>query len=229
MARDTLQHVDTILGDNADAIKSTMDSLKTFTGALARNAGKVDGLVAGLERMTGGGPAKVLPPIYDLTAPKLPGLAAAKPPGQIFVANATAVVALQTQRLLIRSPDGQLATVGEMQWSDALPILIQAKILQSFDDAGLAATLTAPATFGKDDRQLQIDLRAFNLTPRPDGMAHVAYSAKLLSGDGRVLGTKLFEAKVPCPSEDATTSVEALDTAFGMTVGELALWISAGS
>ena len=226
MAGKVLKRVDAILGDNADAIKSTMDSLKSFSGALARNSGKVDGVMAGLERMTGGGAPKALPPIYDLAAPTLSGLASGKPPGQIYIGNPTAVVALQTQRLLTRSPDNQLATVGEMQWSDALPSLIQTKILQSFDDVGLAATLTAPTTFGKDDRQLQIDLRAFNLMKMPDGKADIAFSAKMLSSDGHILGTKVFQAQVPCPTEDAAAAVKALGTAFGMTVGDLALWVS---
>ena len=60
-ARDTLRRLDTILTDNAEAIHSTMANLNTFTDALARNSGKLDGIVAGLERLAGGGPANAPP------------------------------------------------------------------------------------------------------------------------------------------------------------------------
>ena len=68
-ARDTLRRLDTILADNSEAIHSTMANLSTFTDALARNSGKLDGIVAGLERLTGGGAANAAQVIYDLTAP----------------------------------------------------------------------------------------------------------------------------------------------------------------
>jgi phospholipid/cholesterol/gamma-HCH transport system substrate-binding protein len=68
-ARDTLRRLDTILADNSEAIHSTMANLSTFTDALARNSGKLDGIVAGLERLTGGGAANAAQVVYDLTAP----------------------------------------------------------------------------------------------------------------------------------------------------------------
>ena len=68
-ARDTLRRLDTVLADNAEPIRSTMANLSTFTGALARNSDKLDGIVAGLERLTGGGEANARQVVYDLTAP----------------------------------------------------------------------------------------------------------------------------------------------------------------
>ena len=224
-AQDTLGHVDAILADNAESLKSTMDSLKTFSAVLARNSGRVDSVMAGLAQMAGGGPAKVPPPVYDLAAPALPPRPGAPQPGQIVIADPTAVVALQTQRLLARSPDDRIAPTGEAQWSDTLPKLLQAKVLQSFDDAGLAATLAAPAAFGKDDRQLQLDLRRFDMEPGPDRAASVAFSAKLLSGEGRVLGTRVFEGKVTSADAGDPASFKALTAAFGAAVRDLAAWI----
>ena len=64
-ARDTLRRLDTILTDNAEPIRSTMANLSTFSGALARNSDRLDGIVAGLERLTGGGRPK--PPRLSTT------------------------------------------------------------------------------------------------------------------------------------------------------------------
>jgi phospholipid/cholesterol/gamma-HCH transport system substrate-binding protein len=44
-ARDTLRRLHTILADNSEPIHSTMANLSTFTDALARNSGKLDGIV----------------------------------------------------------------------------------------------------------------------------------------------------------------------------------------
>src|SRR3982750_3713974 len=54
-ARDALRKVDSVLSENAGALKDTIANFKVFSDGLARNTGKLDGIVAGLEKMTGGG------------------------------------------------------------------------------------------------------------------------------------------------------------------------------
>ena len=53
-ARETLRRLDGILAENAQPLRSVLGNLDTFSGALARNSDRMDGIVAGLERMTGG-------------------------------------------------------------------------------------------------------------------------------------------------------------------------------
>ncbi len=67
-ARDALQRVDTVLADNAEPLKNTIANLQVFSDGLARNTGKLDGIVAGLEKMTGGGPSAAPKITYDLRA-----------------------------------------------------------------------------------------------------------------------------------------------------------------
>ena len=52
-ARDALRKVDSVLAENSGALKDTIANFKVFSEGLARNTGKLDGIVAGLERMTG--------------------------------------------------------------------------------------------------------------------------------------------------------------------------------
>ncbi len=52
-ARDALRRVDAVLAENAEPLKTTIANLQVFSEGLARNTGKLDGIVAGLERMTG--------------------------------------------------------------------------------------------------------------------------------------------------------------------------------
>ena len=67
-ARDTLRRLDTILAENAEPIRSMIGNINTFSGALARNSDKLDGIVSGLERLAGGGKTATTQ-VYDLTAP----------------------------------------------------------------------------------------------------------------------------------------------------------------
>src|ERR1700751_1562828 len=68
-ARDALRKVDTVLSENSEPLKDTIANFKTFSDGLARNTGKLDGIIAGLEKMTGcGAPAQKI--TYDLRAPK---------------------------------------------------------------------------------------------------------------------------------------------------------------
>ncbi len=69
-ARQALRRVDAVLADNSEALKSAIGNLSTFTGALARNSDRVDGILSGLERMTAGNTAKPIATTYDLTAPR---------------------------------------------------------------------------------------------------------------------------------------------------------------
>src|ERR1700704_4647811 len=53
-ARDAFQHIDGILSDNSQSLPAPTPNTDTFSDVLARNSDKVDGIRAGLERMTGG-------------------------------------------------------------------------------------------------------------------------------------------------------------------------------
>src|SRR5262245_5754194 len=71
-ARDVLRRLDGMLTQNAEPLHSMIGNLEIFSGALARNSDRLDGIVAGLERMTGGGAAKKGLVSYDLTGPSTP-------------------------------------------------------------------------------------------------------------------------------------------------------------
>src|SRR4029079_17535703 len=67
-ARDAFQQMNQVLSENSDSLHSAIKNIDTFAGALARNSDKVDGILAGIERMTGGGTSQADIPTYDLVA-----------------------------------------------------------------------------------------------------------------------------------------------------------------
>ncbi|MGY4425531.1 hypothetical protein ACVWY2_007980 [Bradyrhizobium sp. JR6.1] len=142
-ARDALRRVDAVLSDNAAPLHSTIDNLSTFAEGLARNTPKLDGIVAGLERMTGGGAPAPRKVAYDLHAVDSFGAQRhAKLPEQLVMAEPTAIARLQTQRFLF-TPDEEIQGFEGAQWSDSLPVLVQARLLQSFENYRRRACATA--------------------------------------------------------------------------------------
>ena len=232
-ARQALRRIDVVLADNSDPLKSAIANLNTFTAALARNSDRVDGILSGLERMTSGGTAKAttIPTYYDLTAPRTfpPSDRAAK--SQLVVLEPTAVVALETQRVM--APEaGASRGSDDAQWRDTIPKLLHARIVQSFENANYLGAVARPMEGLTADYQLAIDIRSFQVSnPQapaeklPTGaIAHVAFAAKILGDNGRIVGSRTFDAVVPAPGPGAADVAAALDQAFGKAVTDLVAW-----
>jgi phospholipid/cholesterol/gamma-HCH transport system substrate-binding protein len=226
-ARTVLQRLDSILSDNSDALKRTIGNLSTFTDALARNSGKVDGIITGLERMTGGAAAAAPPVVYDLTAPREFPPSGKTPEAQLTVAEPTAVLMLDTQKILVRPKAPDDATFETAKWSDSLPKLLQAKVLQSFENSKYLAAVARPADGLTSNYQLLIDIRSFQIATDPDTAAIVELSAKILGEDGKIKDSRVFRSALPVKLSDAAAAAGALNEAFGVVAKELVIWTAA--
>src|SRR4029079_7530837 len=65
-ARDAFQQMNQVLSENSQSLNSAIKNIDTFAGALARNSDKVDGILAGIERLTRGGAAPAGTPGCEL-------------------------------------------------------------------------------------------------------------------------------------------------------------------
>jgi phospholipid/cholesterol/gamma-HCH transport system substrate-binding protein len=226
-ARQALHRIDTLLADNADPLKSAIANLNTFTGALARNSDRVDVILAGLEHSVGGGAAKAtVATYYDLTAPKAfpPPEKAAK--SQLVVLEPTALVALDTQRIIFALGAGEGPAVDVAQWSDTIPKMLQARIVQSFENSKYVGAVATPMEGLASDYQLVINVRGFQIAPGPAGspVAQVEFAAKVVGDGGRIVGSRTFSAAAPAPDIHAAGSASAIDEAFGKAATDLVVW-----
>jgi phospholipid/cholesterol/gamma-HCH transport system substrate-binding protein len=225
-AREALRKLDGILADNAEPVHTVIENLKTFSDALARNSDKVDEVVAGLARMTGGAAASGKLPIYSLNAVRdFPALTGAKR-GQIAVPEPSALMSLSSDKILIDRDGSVGASIANAQWSDNLPVLFQAKVIESFENSGYFQAVSRPIDAFDADDQVLTDLRTFRIVTTPQPAAVVAYTAKILSG-GRMKATRVFEASVPITSLDAAAATAGLSKAFDETVQALVPWAAA--
>lgn len=224
LVRMTAQRLEAMLAENAEAVRIAIANIGTFAAALARNSDRVDTILAGLEKMTGGGPVKPPPVVYDLTAPRTFPSSTKVPRGQLVVAEPTALVVFDTQGILIRPSAGGSATVANAQWSDSLPKLLQEKLIQSFENASYLRFVARPAEGISAEHQLMVDIRSFQLSPSPDPIANVEFSAKIIAKDGRIIDARVFQASAPASTIEAPGAVAALDEAFKKAATDLVIW-----
>jgi phospholipid/cholesterol/gamma-HCH transport system substrate-binding protein len=224
-ARDALRRLDSLVAENAEPLHETITNLSTFSDALARNSDRLDGILEALERLGGGGPTQKPGPIYDLTAPQALPAHDKVPSKQLVVPEPTAVVLFDTQKLLMSPRAGETIAM-DAQWSDSLPKLLQAKIIQSLEDAGFLQAVVRPGLDIAADYQLLLDIRSFQLVLSPEPQADVAFAAKLVDGNGRIVGGRILHASAPVQGTDAPAAAAGLNGAFGKAVTELVLWVS---
>ena len=112
-AREALRRVDTVLSENAAPLHDTIGNLGTFAEGLARNTPRLEGIIAGLERMTATSAAAPRKVVYDLRAVDTFGPQRnAAVLGPLVMAEPTAITRLQTQRFLF-APDDLVLIVGQ--------------------------------------------------------------------------------------------------------------------
>lgn len=224
-ARAALRRFDSLVAENAAPLHETITNLSTFTDALARNSDRLDSILEALDRL-GGGAANQRPvPIYDLKALQALPAHERAPSKQLVVPEPTAVVLFDTQKLLTSPRAGETIAM-DAQWSDSLPKLLQAKIIQSLENAGFLQAVLRPALDVVADYQLLLDIRSFQLVLSPEPKANVEFAAKLLDGHGRIVGGRILQASVPVRGTDAPAAAAGLNEAFGKAVTELVLWVS---
>jgi len=222
-ARDAFQQVEQILDENQMSFKESIENIEVFTDALARNSDKFDGILAGIERMTGGGKGAAL--LYSLKpAIDLPPAPETPPSWKLTVPEPTTLLALNTDKIMTRpAPDESLALEGP-RWNDSLPILVQAKVVETFENAGYSNDITRTLGDFPDSNQLTIDIRRFDISTSGDPEAAVVILAKLQSPDGSIIESRKFEATAPAKGTEPRDYVEALRGAFGVVARDILEW-----
>jgi phospholipid/cholesterol/gamma-HCH transport system substrate-binding protein len=222
-ARNALGRVDSVLAENAEPLKDTIANLKIFSAGLAKNTGGLDNIVAGLERMTGGGAAPAQKVVYDLVAPQDFASPKKTIQGQITIPEPTAVVMLQTQRMLF-SPSGEPPAFVDAQWSDSIPKMLQAKLIQGFENYDIDHAPLRSIDGLEADDQLLIDVRSFQIKSNPGPTAEISLSARILAKDGQVVASRAFLQSRKFDKLDPTSAAAAFDDAFKSIAIELITW-----
>ena len=223
-ARDTLHRVDAILDDNAKPLHTAITGLSTFADMLGRNSERIEGLIGGLEKLAGVGTPKQGPTIYDLAA------ATGFPPTekpikvQLVVPDPNAIILFDSQKILIRSDAGTYSSIDNVQWADNLPKLVQARIVQSFENAHQLSAVSRPLEQLTAEYRLELSIRSFQMTAGASPNAVVDLTVRLVNDKGAVAASRAFTATIAAKSAAAPDAVAALNQAFTQVAGEIVNW-----
>jgi phospholipid/cholesterol/gamma-HCH transport system substrate-binding protein len=223
-ARNVLRHIDTVVSDNAEPLRTLIANINTFSAALARNSDRVDGIVAGLEKMTGGGAQKSAAHVFDLRAVQNFPTLASVPQGQLVVPEPDVIGNVFNDEIIVKTPSGERSTSFQAKWPDSITRVVQSRIVQSLENAGYLKALGRQPEGLKIDYQLLVDMRSFQVLASDKPTAEIAFSAKIISSDGEILAARLFEVKVPASTVDEASVAASLNAAFGKAITDLVGW-----
>lgn len=164
------------------------------------------------------------PTAYDLAAasdfPRRSGGAR----GQLVIVEPVALAPYDSEKIVVRPSPGEAAQLSDAQWEDRLPKLLQARILQSFENASRLRAVGRPADKITTDFVLLTDVRAFEISAA-DNTAVVEFAAKIVrERTGRIMAARVIRVTVPAASTQGAGAVAALNEAFAKVAKELVLW-----
>ncbi|MFG1478993.1 ABC-type transport auxiliary lipoprotein family protein [Xanthobacter sp. V4C-4] len=165
-------------------------------------------------------------PTYNLSAPHGFSAGGGGGNGQLVVTAPYALAALNTDKIFVEPNPGQIAYLGDAQWGDTLPSLLQARIIQAFENGSRLKRVARPGDGVTADYQLSTDIRVFGLRITPEGpVAVVELSAKLVGNqNGRILAAQVFKASVPAAGTSGAEATRALDQASDQVLLAMVRW-----
>ena len=172
-----------------------------------------------------GGGAKPLA-TFDLNIPDVADAKTRKQGVQILIAEPQALKALDSESIVVRTGGSSIEYLAGTQWGDRLPKIVQARLVQAFENSGRFGGVGRPGEGLAIDYQVITDIRAFEIDATAGKVAKVEISAKLLNDrNGVVAAVKVFEASVPAGAV-ASSFIPALDKAFSQAATGLVQWVS---
>jgi cholesterol transport system auxiliary component len=158
-------------------------------------------------------------------------LSAARPPvqrplrAQLRVAEPLASFDLDSDRILVRTGPQQLATLAGAKWPDRLPALLQARLTQSFENAGLLRQVSrrpsAPSAY-----ELQLDIRKFELVVARSSI-EIDIAVRIVSASGGVAAAQIFTAEAPVASTAPANVSEAMNGALSSVMARIVAFTAA--
>ena len=166
------------------------------------------------------------PPTFDLAAPR-DNLSARPGRWLVVVAEPSALAAIDTNRLTVMTRGGGLAYLGDAQWSDRLPRLVQVRLIQTFENANRLTTIGRPGDRLLPVAQLNSEIRRFGID-EATGEAVIEMSVKIVQDNtGRILAGNIFKRSVPADGTSGPVAAAALDLAMQELLRDIVGWTSA--
>lgn len=179
-------------------------------------------VLSGCALLPGGGPAPL--DTYELSAP--PVDSSSRPSRiQILIAEPSALKALDGQNIVIKPSPGVIQYLKGAQWADRLPLIVQARLAETFQGAGGFTGVGKPGEGLAIDYQIVTEIRSFEVRVEGAEHAEVSVFVRLLNDrNGVVRAAKVFNARAPVSGSGNDAYISALDRAFGAVAVDIVKW-----
>lgn len=147
-------------------------------------------------------------------------------PVQILITNPSALKTLDGQDIMVQGNGATISYLKDSQWADRLPNLVQARLVQAFEDTRRLAGVGRPGDGLAINYQIISDIRVFgiNASQSPQN-AEVEIAVKVLDDrSGNVRATQIFKAQSPVHGVDNDAYAKALEEAFSQVTSQIVNW-----
>ena len=164
--------------------------------------------------------ASAPPATFDLTAPndspsRTPGR------GQLVVYEPAANLPIDSNRIVIRTGPDAVAYLKGAQWADKLTRLVQARLIESFENAHSLRAVGRPGMVA--DYSLHAEIRRFEADVTRNEAA-VEIAARIVGANGHTVAMQSFSATSPLANDDGRTVTASLDDALGKVMRQIVVW-----
>ncbi|MER8652013.1 MULTISPECIES: ABC-type transport auxiliary lipoprotein family protein [unclassified Mesorhizobium] len=169
----------------------------------------------------GGKPAPL--DTFELSAPSIDAHGHSR--RQILIAQPSALKALDSQNIVIKPSDRSIQYLKGAQWADRLPLIVQARLAETFQRSGSFAGVGKPGEGLAIDYQVIVEIRSFEVRVNGGEHAEVNLFVRILNDrNGEVRASKSFTASAPVSGSGNPAYVSALDSAFGEAAKDIVSW-----
>lgn len=149
---------------------------------------------------------------------------------QIAVEEPTATAAVDTDQIAVQPTPLRVQYLPEARWVDRAPLIVQALLIESFENSGKVPAVGSSAIGLRADFLVVVDIREFQaMVPvdNPDGPLEVdvRLNIKLIDAfSDRIIASRSFEEVSSSATDDAIDVVSAFDVALGDTLRDSVEW-----
>ncbi len=170
-----------------------------------------------------GGSTEVLD-TYALSAPDASLSGPRRTRRQLLITEPSALKILDGQNIVLEPQEGVIEFLSGAQWADRLPMVIQARLVETYQRSNRVGGVGRPGDGLAIDYRIMVDIRKFSIAGGGN-MAIAELNVRVLNDrNGVVRATRTFVATSQVTSKTNDGYVAALDRAFDQAALEILDW-----
>ena len=146
---------------------------------------------------------------------------------QILVPTPAALKALDSENIVIHDAPGSITYLKGAQWGDRLTNLVQARLVQAFENSNAVGGVGRPGDGLAINYQVQADLRDFGINASSSPQtARIELAVRVLNDKtGEVRATRVFTSTAPVSGAGNKAYIRALDAGFNDATRQIVAWV----